>query len=247
MEGQVEVLVVDPDGVGDATRDAAHALSVPRHESDPVRDEGDQSLVVEPTGGRLEDLEGGVVHRRARRLVAQEGQVLRAKPLGHPSSARATRHSPFRPTCPNTPLLSTVLVDMRFCQRHRLGGPGPTRGGTLPTRIALAAVTVCVLALPGCGGPDDSDGGGDDETFEIEIEGDEIEPNGERVQVEAGEPVRLEVESDRAGEFHVHSSPEQEVAFKRGSSVVPLTVDIPGIVDVEEHETGIVVLQLEVR
>ena len=91
--------------------------------------------------------------------------------------------------------------------------------------------------------PDDAEDGG----FEIEVAGDRIEPNGERVEVEAGDPIRLAVESDRAGEFHVHSSPEQVKSFKAGDSVVMLTVERPGIVDVEEHETGVVVLQLEVR
>jgi len=65
--------------------------------------------------------------------------------------------------------------------------------------------------------------------------------------VAAGEPVRIVVESDRPGEFHVHSSPEQYITFPRGESKVSFTVDTPGIVDVEEHEAEIVVLQLEVR
>jgi len=92
-----------------------------------------------------------------------------------------------------------------------------------------------------------SDDGPDDGAFEVEIEGGEIEPKGERVDVAAGEPVRIVVESDRPGEFHVHSSPEQYITFPRGESKVSFTVDTPGIVDVEEHEAEIVVLQLEVR
>jgi hypothetical protein len=94
---------------------------------------------------------------------------------------------------------------------------------------------------------DGSDDGPDDGAFEVEIEGGEIEPKGERVDVAAGEPVRIVVESDRPGEFHVHSSPEQYITFPRGESKVSFTVDTPGIVDVEEHEAEIVVLQLEVR
>ena len=90
-------------------------------------------------------------------------------------------------------------------------------------------------------------GDGDDDGIEIEIEGDRIEPNGKRVQVDAGAPVRLEIESDRAGELHVHTSPDQEIAFEKGESVVKVSIDTPGIVDVEEHESGTVILQLEVR
>lgn len=86
----------------------------------------------------------------------------------------------------------------------------------------------------------------DDEAVEIEIEGDRIEPNGLLVEAEAGEPVVLQIASDRAGEFHVHSAPEQVVDFGKGETRVELTIDRPGVVDVEEHESGIVVLQLEV-
>lgn len=86
----------------------------------------------------------------------------------------------------------------------------------------------------------------DDDGIEVEIEGGEISPNGRRVKVDVGEPVTLEVESDRPGEFHVHSTPEQTIAFGKGETMVEITIDTPGVVDVEEHEAGIVVLQLEV-
>jgi glucose/arabinose dehydrogenase len=84
------------------------------------------------------------------------------------------------------------------------------------------------------------------DAIEVEIEGDRIKPNGKRVEVPMGEPVALHVKSDRAAELHVHSSPEQVVTVKKGESTVRFTVKTPGVVDVEEHETGIVILQLEV-
>ncbi len=68
-----------------------------------------------------------------------------------------------------------------------------------------------------------------------------------RVKVAAGEPINLEVESDRPAELHVHSSPEQVLEVEEGESTLTLTIERPGIVDVEEHETGKIVLQLEVR
>jgi len=86
----------------------------------------------------------------------------------------------------------------------------------------------------------------DEDAIEIEIEGDKITPNGERVTLKTGQPVRLEIESDRAGELHVHSTPDEELAFGKGKTTLELTIDTPGVVDVEEHETGLVVLQLEV-
>jgi hypothetical protein len=133
-------------------------------------------------------------------------------------------------------------------------------------RRALAVLAVVALASTGCSSTDqpaaeaskapspsvsaeatDSPGAQAQEPIEIEIEGDKIEPNGKRVQVKVGEPIRLDVESDRDAELHVHSSPEQELEVKKGESTLDFTVDTPGIVEVEEHHSGIVILQLEVR
>lgn len=86
----------------------------------------------------------------------------------------------------------------------------------------------------------------DDDEIEIEIEGDEVKPNGQRVEIGVGETITLRIESDRAGELHVHSNPELEPAFKKGESRIRFKIDRPGIVDVEEHESGVVLLQLEV-
>lgn len=124
-------------------------------------------------------------------------------------------------------------------------------------RRSLAATAVLALLLTGCGdtghdpgghadgvgSPSDAGGG----AIRVEVEGDRVDPNGRRVQVEAGEKIRLAVDSDRPGEFHVHSSPEQTLPFPKGHSVVSLRIDTPGVVDVEEHVAGLVVLQLEVR
>ena len=80
----------------------------------------------------------------------------------------------------------------------------------------------------------------------ITIEGDEITPGGERLEVARDEVVTLEITSDRAGELHVHSKPEQYVEFEAGTSTHELVISAPGVVDVEEHESGHVVVQLEV-
>lgn len=92
-----------------------------------------------------------------------------------------------------------------------------------------------------------SDQPSESEAIEIEIEGERIQPNGMRVKVGVGETITLDVDSDRAAEFHVHSSPEQTLEVEPGESTLTLTIERPGLVDVEEHDTGLVVLQLEVR
>lgn len=126
-------------------------------------------------------------------------------------------------------------------------------------RSALTTLVVTALLLAGCSSAaDDAKDAATsspspsastspiDDAIEIEIEGGKISPRGDRVKVKAGEVITLQIDSDRAGELHVHSTPEQEFSFDKGKSTIELTIDTPGVVDVEEHETGVVVLQLEV-
>jgi hypothetical protein len=82
---------------------------------------------------------------------------------------------------------------------------------------------------------------------DIKLEGDKASPNGERIKLGVGEKLTLRIDSDRPGELHVHSTPEQEISFPAGQSEKRLVIEQPGVVDVEEHESGLVLLQLEVR
>ena len=66
------------------------------------------------------------------------------------------------------------------------------------------------------------------------------------MQVPLGEPVTLDITADREGELHVHSTPEEEIAFQHGDTEAELTFDQPGVVDVEDHESGKVIVQLQV-
>jgi hypothetical protein len=142
-------------------------------------------------------------------------------------------------------------------------------------RTALAAMIVAALLLTGCGNddpgtdppaaaastaagtpeenaaepePEKSDKPRPTGPFaDITFEGDSAKPNGERVDLEVGQTLTLRISSDRPGELHVHATPEQEVAFPAGQSERKLTFDQPGVVSVEDHESGLVLLQLEVR
>ena len=82
---------------------------------------------------------------------------------------------------------------------------------------------------------------------DLTFEGDSASPNGERVELGVGETLTLRIDSDRPGELHVHSTPEKEIAFPAGQSERKVTIQQPGVVDVEEHDSGKVLLQLEVR
>jgi len=83
--------------------------------------------------------------------------------------------------------------------------------------------------------------------LEVSVEGDTVSPNAEGIELAAGETLTVEVTSDRDGELHVHSKPEQYVEFVAGGTTVELAIETPGVVEIEEHDTGAVVARLEVR
>jgi hypothetical protein len=85
------------------------------------------------------------------------------------------------------------------------------------------------------------------QTIDIAISGDTVVPSGERVDAKVGEEIILHVTADAPGEIHVHSTPEQELSYQAGTTDLPLTIDQPGLVDVESHTLDLVIVQLEVR
>lgn len=78
-------------------------------------------------------------------------------------------------------------------------------------------------------------------------EGGKFTPNGERIKLDVGETLVFTITADEAGELHVHSTPEQTIAYGVGTTEHEITIDRPGLVEVENHEPAVVVFQLEVR
>ncbi len=113
-------------------------------------------------------------------------------------------------------------------------------------RVALAAsALLIVLSLQGCTedpGQQESTG---TPSVEVRFEDGEASPV-ERVRVEPGEELEVVVKADEPGSLHVHTDPEQELDYTAGTTTLTLTIDEPGVVDVESHELEAVVLQLEV-
>ena len=87
----------------------------------------------------------------------------------------------------------------------------------------------------------------DEVVVDVSIVGSDVTPVAQQVELGVGETLLLEVESDRAGELHVHSSPEQVVDFAAGSSELDLTFDKPGSVDIEEHQSGALIARVLVQ
>jgi hypothetical protein len=108
----------------------------------------------------------------------------------------------------------------------------------------LAANLLAVTALAGCGDGSRDEAGGP--VLTITIDGDRVAPVAQHLEASAGEPVRVLIRSDRAGELHVHSVPEQTLEFEAGNTTEDLVVDTPGVVHIEEHVSGVAVAQVEV-
>ncbi len=123
-----------------------------------------------------------------------------------------------------------------------------------PVRSLLVVLTTLVVAgtaLTSCSEGSGSSqgsgsGSGSGTSIDITIKGGKVTPNGERVKAKVGSPITLKIDADEAGEIHVHSTPEQEIEFAKGTSTKKLTIKQPGIVDVEDHALEQVIVQLQV-
>jgi hypothetical protein len=117
----------------------------------------------------------------------------------------------------------------------------------------LAVLTCTAAAASGCGGGDSSSPSGTGSSaapkvIQVTFSGDSVTPNGDRVEVQHGQPVELKITADAPGEIHVHSSPEQELEYDKGTSTLEIKpIRAPGIVDVESHTIDKTIVQLEVR
>jgi hypothetical protein len=121
-------------------------------------------------------------------------------------------------------------------------------GRTTPGWITLTFLVGA--ALSGCG-DDDGDtgdnGSEDPVVVQITFQDGQVEPNGERIDVDAGQPIDLQVIADEPGEIHIHSDPEKEIPYEAGEQTIEIQIDKPGVVEVESHELEQVIVQLEVR
>ena len=113
--------------------------------------------------------------------------------------------------------------------------------------LAIAAVLASIVGAAACGEDDRPPASAKTKMIEITFVDGAVTPNVERVEVAVGQPIELVVKADTAGEIHVHSSPEQAFAYSEGTTTLPLTIDKPGLVDVEAHDLEQVIVQLQVE
>ena len=121
--------------------------------------------------------------------------------------------------------------------------------GTTARWIALTVLAGAALSACGTDDKDNGSGNGSEDPVVVEItfEDGEVTPNGDRIEVDAGQPIDLEVTADEPGEIHVHSDPEQEFEYVAGNTTLEIQIDRPGVVAVESHDLDQVIVQLEVK
>ncbi len=84
-------------------------------------------------------------------------------------------------------------------------------------------------------------------SFVVTIDGEKVGPNAQELDAAPGERIAISFDTDRAGELHVHSKPEQYIKFAAGTSTKTLVIKTPGTVEVEEHDSEAVVAVVTVK
>lgn len=154
----------------------------------------------------------------------------------------------------------------------RSSSPRPSvRGG----RVAAAGVAALALALVGCtseGDPETSAsphshhsaaasapasptaaGSPADDANQVVIDitlsdGDQVDPNGQKIDVEQGQTVVLNVTSDREDEIHVHGDIEVSIPVGADDTASDsFTADAVGSFEVESHNPNKIIAILNVR
>jgi hypothetical protein len=114
----------------------------------------------------------------------------------------------------------------------------------------VAVALVSALTLTACGSDDSTSGGSADPVKKISItfNGEDTDPSGQKIDVSVGQRIEFDVTADAAGEIHVHSSPEQEFEYDKGSTTLSVDpVERPGQVTVESHTLDKVLFTLVAR
>lgn len=127
------------------------------------------------------------------------------------------------------------------------GVSGCSDDGTSPTAVDPSATAGSTSPRDRASEPPASESADVPLVVTITVQGETLTPQAKQLELQVGDPLTLNIASDRAGELHVHSAPEQTLSFPPGKSTLRLTIDRPGQVDVEEHESGELLLRLLVQ
>ncbi len=128
-----------------------------------------------------------------------------------------------------------------------LGGCASAEEDAAPSDAAPAATAAAPGATPGGSGAR-SEAPSEVREIAVAVRDGEVQPPPDRVALALGETVRLTVTSDVVDELHVHGFGDPELALEPGvPGTLELTADATGSYEVETHESGLVLLTLDVR
>jgi hypothetical protein len=113
---------------------------------------------------------------------------------------------------------------------------------------AVLSLLVAVL-LAGCGGSSTNGdaGSGKTDTIRVEVKDGKVTPATHREPVAKGDTVKLVVTTDTADEVHVHGVNIEKATAPGTPVTITFVAKDAGIYEVETHESGLQLLQLEVR
>lgn len=97
------------------------------------------------------------------------------------------------------------------------------------------------------GSPASSAPAASSQVVEVTVKDGKVSPSGTTERVEVGKTITLRVTADTTGELHVHSDPEHSLEYKKGVTTLDFTINRPGVVEVEDHHTDDLVVNLEAR
>jgi len=83
-------------------------------------------------------------------------------------------------------------------------------------------------------------------TIQVAYAGGAVTGTSGREQVRLGEPVVLRISSDVADQVHVHGYDLEQAVPAGGTVEIPVDATIPGVFEVELHDTGKLLFQLRV-
>lgn len=84
-------------------------------------------------------------------------------------------------------------------------------------------------------------------TVTVAVTDGKVTPKPRRVKIPLGSAVELQVTSDIDDEVHVHGFDVEQPLVAGVTTTIQLQADEKGLYEVETHETGLELLQLEVR
>jgi uncharacterized protein YcfJ len=116
-----------------------------------------------------------------------------------------------------------------------LGGCGGDEGG------GAAATTVATTAASS------TSGGFSGVLVQARVTGNNVETASKRVRVDLGQKVRIQVETDRAEEVHVHGYDLKGDVAPGKPAVIDFTANVPGVFEVELEEASLKLFELQVQ